>query len=138
MWRSVWLNYKINQGGENINYEFRGKDVKSGEWVYGYLFKAGNKYIITKNLNYSIGTHFVIKDTISQYTNINSDGDARIFEGDIVVMRSVLSGRKDDFKGEVVFEDGQWIVDNGFGSMALYSEADLITIIGNIYDGEDV
>ena len=79
---------------------FRGKDTKTGEWVYGDLIISKNQYYIhpTHNsfqvkesgLSGPIVLHEVREDTVGQFTGVCDKKGTKIFEGDIIKFWSQL------------------------------------------------
>ena len=112
-------------------YEFRGKTVKTGEWVYGYLIEGeanGALYIGRNNMQCTE----VDPETIGQFIGKYDKHGNKIFEDDFVVVRKSFF--------TVVFKDSAfWFffrnVDGNEVYMlaAAYSSGN-VEIIGNIAD----
>ncbi len=84
---------------------FRGKDIATNEWVYGYLYRLKGVYTISKNIRYDDETPIFI-DTVGQYTGIKDKNGEKIFEGDIL---------RKEYKtidiGKVIFQYGEFTID---------------------------
>lgn len=96
------------------DYKFRGKRVDNGEWVYGYYDGCYE----TATINYlKVGVPYnacVISETVGQYTGKNDKNDREIYEKHRVKVQ-FEGAHLPLIIGEVVFEEGQWMVkeDNG-------------------------
>lgn len=133
---------------------FRGKSVKSGKWLYGYLGEIKSKilqttyvekvifsnlsWFNTDNFGYVVADCTVDKDTIGQFTGLYDKNQEPIFEGDIVLQQG-YHGNKTPMV--VKFECGAFIVGYHEGSstkrkpMLLNSKCE---VIGNIHDNMDL
>ncbi len=82
---------------------YRGKDVDTGEWVYGgivhqtdYYGDSVDKYFIidgTDTYDNNIGgITEVIPETVGQFTGFIDSKGVKIFEGDIIAVKSTTQG----------------------------------------------
>lgn len=83
-------------------YIFRGKDKKTGEWVYGSLLLFHGFQIFDLTLKSWVPVN---SDTIGQYTGVCDDNGRMIFEYDWV-----RDPKNIDRTGIVVFCDGTYYV----------------------------
>ena len=121
---------------------FRGKDLKTGKWLYGSFVNTPNHTYISTN-----GEAFPAKvepKTVGQYTGLTDKNGTKIFEGDVVRIS------EDDYDGlhysgnEVYYSDGAFCVEYetpeydvtsiGF----LVREGVEVEVIGNIYDNPEL
>lgn len=141
--------------------KFRGKSKRTGEWLYGDLVRnvEGAFAVVppfemtTNNL---CDQYEVDESTIGQFTGILDENGNEIFEGDIVdwtffCNRDYGGGATEcdtQVLGVVELEQGGFIlrvVKNDFENAGFYGISDLntdtesdVTILGNIYDNEDL
>ena len=126
---------------------FRGKRTDNGEWVYGWPFadtadcslkKAGkcvcphdgSEYFIVEWVDdyHEYEERQVIPNTVCQYTGLKDKHGKRIFEGDILSLRT---GRTYVVK----FEDGAFILEDSAIPMRF---ANKFEVIGNIHDNPEL
>lgn len=134
---------------------FRGKRVDNGEWVYGYLSKSRLQGYENNTLQPSIDreesgvmiTSVVIPETVGQYTGLNDKNGKRIFEGDIVIAKSVIENNTSVYKINFSETDA-WFGFESLDGGALFSLNELlekelgdeieIEVIGNIHDNPEL
>jgi len=110
-------------------YEFRGKDIKTG-WYHGLLCAIFTKFN-SASINQENGFFAVSLDTIGQYTGVQDSCGLKIFEGDIVRSTS-------DFGiGVVKFIQGSFYVEFSKSNLEYLCQEDL-EVIGNIYDNPEL
>lgn len=137
--------------------KFRGKK-KSGEWLYGDLMHyCGATLILPLDANWY---DFVPKKdnplrlpsskfevdpaTVGQFVGLMDKNGREIYEGDIIIGEidmDFINGdyRSFDYKGSVIFENGQYI-ENDYGTSLefLMRQINKPEIIGNIYDNPEL
>ena len=119
--------------------EYRGKDIKTGEWVYGYYFKDhkfSRSFILTGDtpLCYIISPNEVDPDTVGQCTGLKDSEGNIIYEGDILDFDETEWGGV--FTLEVFTMDelvGEWPY---CGSMADLGE--WRKVVGNVTDNPEL
>lgn len=133
--------------------KFRGKRIDNGEWVYGHLHVIDTigKGYTGKAIQIQYGTARpysvqVDHETVGQYTSLKDEDDKQIFEQDIISFAIFdHNGADTQYKGVVVFSDGQWQLWNNasqryFGSDGPFNlhyvwyNDDGIKIIGNVHE----
>ena len=126
--------------------KFRGKDLETGEWVYGSLFQSVEQYpAIAKPKPTADGKLFycitvVDADTVGQYTGLKDRNGKEIYEGDIALMDySAFNTGKDGQTYAVV----RWIDYRAafMWDAGLNYYADMrndVEICGNIHDNPEL
>lgn len=134
---------------------FRGKNIKTKEWVYGHLFFFGDgRYFITpKGVKVEGDTgeepsEFILRGvqcfevepkTVGQYTNQENHEDKEIYEGDYVSKEMDNGFDYGEFEGVVELIDGKWVINNRVNHYEeLFTEIEQIEILGNIYDNSEL
>lgn len=116
--------------------EFRGKRLRSSEWVHGFYYEErGFSYItVVTDKPGEIPTHLnvpVRPKTVGQYTTLNDKNGKKIFVGDRCW---------DDYAkeyGVVVFNEGKFQFEEFDDVVTDLCEAAMdLEVVGNIYDVE--
>lgn len=121
------------------DYLFRGKDIKTKEWVYGNFVKVQNEETAITDSQDVI--HKVSPETIGQYSGVSDGNGVKVFEGDRVtgeaknIYETLIEGVL-----IVVFEDGAfWVTGktkyDRIGYCLLWDVC-YLKVIGNIHDEE--
>lgn len=121
---------------------YRGKRVDTGEWIEGSLI--GNDVIVGKIVEFEedyFCTEFWYKvdpETVCEVTGRTDKNKMRIFEGDLVINKSmhgkmwVVEYRTDtEYVGYVLKEIGT-------NNISIFTSWNDIEIIGNIHDNKDL
>ena len=118
---------------------FRGKRIDNGEWVNGTPFISHDcckmifamalhpDFVDDGNVYYSEG-YPVVPKTVGQFTGFTDKNGKRIFEGDILTLRTGIPY-------VVRFEDGAFFLENTEIPMRF---ANKFVVIGNIHDDPDL
>ena len=138
--------------------KFRGKDLETGDWVYGDLEihrKDSRRLIHSYNADGGYNRQYdVDEETIGQFTGILDDSDTEIWEGDIVRMtdrpynlvdigKVIYNARIGHYSLEVV--KGNWTGRYDFIKSDIVNDGNarvpvtyLYEVIGNKYDNPEL
>lgn len=116
---------------------FRGKRDDNLAWIEGYIYRITENqempFLMMKD--YHGITYPVYPDTVGQFTGLTDKNGTKIFEGDVVHMRtSGLSGH-----GEIVYKDGSFGIEDKKRNRFYYMYHDAIyRVEGNIHDNPEL
>lgn len=121
----------------NREIKFRGQQINTKKWVYGYLYRNKGLYVICENIRYA-EEEPILLDTVGQYTGLHDKNEREIFEGDIVKLDSnmlKITGIVTYHNNEAIFvlED----LHDEIEECLWYMQEDL-EVIGNIYDNPEL
>lgn len=114
--------------------EFRGKDIETGEWVFGDLHTLCDKPHIHTDKSkfpYAGKRSFVIPETIGQFTGLLDKNGKKIFEGDVIKCGMRL------YVCEFI-EGGFEFRDLSDSQLILKAIVNISCIIGNIHDNPEL
>ena len=115
-----------------MRYKFRGKQITTGEWIYGVPVQEvsyGAMYIVSgyDGYNSEMLRQIVDPDTVGQWTGRTDKSGTEVYEGDQMVMDK----HSDGFPCVVEWKDDGYMVGN-FGPLS--AAAHYGTVVGNIHD----
>lgn len=90
----------------NRQIKFRGKNIHTGQWLYGDYHYEGNTHYITKPdqfRDYAPVQFIVDEKTVGQFTGITDEEGREVFEGDIL---------EADYKYDIITANGGVDSDN--------------------------
>jgi uncharacterized phage protein (TIGR01671 family) len=124
--------------------KFRGKRLDNGEWVYGCLCCIDNEPVIVKgSMKWVDGSklycntfHFVIPESVGQYTGLKDKNGKEIYEGDIVTGLF----NHTDIIGHIVYgSDATFFIERkGLYGIGLNNAEDWLEVVGNIYENPEL
>ena len=141
-----------------MRYKFRGKEIDTGKWVYGGLFKEPappqcfektleDKYWIVYpnprfmpdwNLPYQMVRTDVEKETIGQYTGLKDKNGKEIYEGDIVkidIDRAYVKWNEKYGYFQLIPIEDYYFDSDVIGQALEYVD---LEVIGNIYEKKNL
>lgn len=114
----------------NREIKFRGQQINTKKWVYGYLYRNKGLYVICENIRYA-EEEPIFLDTVGQFTGLHDKNGKEIWENDIVEIKEKGINKK----GVITWENGCFFVKTKEYCLPLYDLLDYeIKVIGNITD----
>lgn len=65
------------------NIKFRGQQINTHKWIYGFLYREKGVYQICENIRYTEAEP-ILKDTVGQFIGLIDIKGKEVFTGDIV------------------------------------------------------
>lgn len=128
--------------------KFRGKDIKTGEWVYGDILhaqnydpntrtatKSENLIIVTGEVGERSYVADIIPNTLGQFTGLHDKNGKEIYEGDILRICKRHGGSKEEVRWH---RDGFYIDEDALGWIYLRKLEYQPQVIGNIHDNPEL
>lgn len=125
--------------------KFRGKDIKTGEWLYGHFFQRLGYYPAIVEPRPRDGKimycEIAVEDnTVGQFTGLTDKNGKEIYEGDIVQSKLKRSRKYDEIL-QICFANSEYCgkdKDGSSTSLSLLEEYHTLEVIGNIHDNPEL
>lgn len=115
----------------NREIKFRGQQINTKKWVYGYLYRNKGLYVICENIRYA-EEEPILLDTVGQYTGLHDKNGKEIYEGDIAKYENMI--------GKIMFLNGSFIMSNFEETeeweLGVINEE--LEIMGDIYENSEL
>ena len=120
--------------------KFRGKQLGSGNWVYGYVY-CGDKFGCSTDINNAVEVSIlnndydeyeIVKETLGQFTGLKDINGKEIYEGDIVNYFASGTSTIEYIAG------GFRVVNRKYGHDFMGDTKGSIEVIGNINDNKEL
>lgn len=116
--------------------KFRGKDIKTGQWVYGSLIcgtdLSGKPFYQIENADANEWRQWSVDgNTVGQFSGLSCKDGKEIYEGDIVSSGS--TGRK----YVIEYSDGKYRAKHSLIGLDIFLSAAFLhnkTVVGNVHD----
>lgn len=119
--------------------KFRGKNIHTGEWLYGDYHREGKTHYITSPEQYLreyAPIEFIVDGkTVGQFTGLLDKNGKEIYEGDI------LGCPEDNYflNEAVIFAEGCFMVKDDYTTTPMCAvDTQYRTVIGNIHDNPEL
>lgn len=119
---------------------FRGKNLKTGKWTQGYLFRCWERaYIAWGMINDNADMVEVDHKTVCQYTGLTDKNGRKIFEGDILCNHYYEKFPEEETMSVIVWDRFGW----GIKYRDIVGKLDDFDckngeVTGNIFDNADL
>ena len=124
---------------------FRGKRVGIKEWVYGFFVKdpLGHSRIYWQPFEDATSNtyHFVISETVGQFTGLLDKNGVKIFDGDIINCPEVQKRKLVDVFGIIEYAEDRftikWITKTCWNN-SIHVRVNDVIVVGNIHDKSEL